>query len=101
MEAKIRFVKNIDKKTVPTVTMLKSLKNSGTANFLLIEPNILSDSTVEYGESNHMELIDNEGVIKVKNITVKFVNGEPAAILAIYNIKKLNEWDRLNKFLTR
>ena len=102
MEAKIQFIKGLDENVLPDVRLTRSRDGStGTATFRFKHPNILDKSTVKEGEITGMYLIDNEGILKTRDVHVRFVNGKPEAIESIYIMKNPKAWDRFIRFMER
>ena len=102
MEAKIQFVKGLDEKILPDVRLTRSRDGStGTATFRFKNPNILDKSTVQEGEIIGMFLIDEEGVLKTRDVNAKFINGKPESIESIYIIKSPEAWERFMRFMKR
>ena len=84
----VQFIKGINETVIPEIRLTRSRTGStGTATFRFKNPSIL--------------IIDQEGTLLTKTLDVKFLNGKPLVIEAIYVIKTTNEWERLMRFLTR
>ena len=102
MEAKIQFIKGLDEKVLPDVRLTRSRDGStGTATFRFKNPNILDKSTAKKGEITGMYLIDTEGSLETRDVNVKFINGKPEAIDAIYIMKNPESWNRFMRFMER
>ena len=48
-----------------------------------------------------MFLIDEEGVLKTRDVNAKFINGKPESIESIYIIKSPEAWERFMRFMKR
>ena len=102
MEAKIQFIKGLDEKVLPDVSMTRSRDGStGTATFKFKSPNILNRNTVEKGEITGMYLIDKEGTIETRDVNARFLNGKPEIIESIYIMKNTESWNRFMRFMER
>ena len=102
MEAKIQFIKGLNEKVLPDVRLTRSRDGStGTATFRFKNPNILDKSTAKKGEITGMYLIDVEGVLETRDVNVKFINGKPEDIDAIYIMRNPESWNRFMRFMER
>ena len=100
--AYIQFIKGINEKVLPDIRLTRSRDGStGTATFRFKNPNILDKSTVQEGEIIGMFLIDEEGVLKTRDVNAKFINGKPESIESIYIIKSPEAWERFMRFMKR
>jgi len=98
--AKIQFSRGIDEDVVPDVRLTRSKTgNQGTATFIFENPKALSNTSTE--EITGMYLIDEEGEITTREVKAKFINGQPAALEALYLMKSLEEWERFMRFMER
>lgn len=98
--ARIQFAKGIDEDVVPEVRLTRSRDGSnGTATFYFENPKALSPQNTE-GVTG-MYLIDEEGELTTREVKAKFINGQPAAIEALYVIKSEAEWERFLRFMDR
>ena len=102
MLAKIQFIKGLDENISPDVRLTRSRDGStGTATFKFKKPNILNKRTLKEGEITGMYLIDEEGILETRDVSVMFVKGKPEAIRSIYIMKNSDGWDRFMRFMKR
>lgn len=98
--AQIQFSKGFDEDVVPDVRLTRSPDGSnGTATFYFKNPKALSNSSTE--DITGMYLIDEEGELMTREVNAKFVNGQAAALEALYIIRSADEWDRFMRFMER
>nr|QYB18910.1 W protein of photosystem II [Climaconeis sp.]QYB18959.1 W protein of photosystem II [Climaconeis sp.] len=101
-EPKIQFIKGFDEKVLPNVHLTRSRDGStGTATFQFKNPNILERISVNQGEITGMYLIDEEGILETRIISVKFENGRPEIIESIYIMQSYQDWDRFMRFMKK
>ena len=101
-EVKIQFIKELNEKSIPSVRLTRSRDGStGTAKFRFINANILSKDKSKRGEITGMYLIDEEGVLKTKDINAIFINGKPIGVESLLIIKGNNSWNRFMRFMRR
>ena len=55
-------------------------------------------SSITEGEITGMRMIDSEGAILTREVKVKFVDGEPIFLEAVYIWKKTADFDRFMRF---
>jgi photosystem II 13kDa protein len=98
--AEIQFSRGILEEVIPDVRLTRSKDGSnGTATFYFEKPQALSsDST---NDITGMYLLDEEGELVTREVKAKFINGQPAAIEAVYVMKSTSEWDRFMRFMER
>jgi photosystem II protein len=102
MIAHIQFVKGINEKILPDIRLTRSRDGStGTATFRFKNSNILDKSLALKGEITGMYMIDKEGVLETRDISVNFVNGKPQVVESIYIMKSSQDWDRFMRFMER
>lgn len=102
MEAKIQFIKGLDEKVLPNISLTRSRDGStGTATFRFKKPNILDKSTIKEGEITGMYLIDEEGVLETRDVNARFINGRPEGIESLYIMKSPEAWNRFMRFMER
>ena len=102
MEANIQFIKGINEKVLPNIRLTRSRDGStGTATFRFKNPNILDKNTAKEGEITGMYLVDEEGILKTREVNARFINGKPKAIESIYIMKSPEAWDRFMRFMER
>ena len=102
MKAKIQFIKGLDEKILPDVRLTRSCDGTtGTATFRFKNSNIMYKNTAKKSEIIEMSLIDEEGILETKDITVRFISGKPEAIECIYIMKNSEAWDRFMRFMER
>ena len=81
--AKIQFYEGTDEPVVPEIRLTRSKDGTtGQALFLFEKPQALSSITD--GEITGMRMIDSEGEILTREVKVKFVDGEPIFLEAVY-----------------
>ena len=81
--AKIQFYEGTDEPVVPEIRLTRSKDGTtGQALFLFEKPQALSSITD--GEITGMRMIDAEGEILTREVKVKFVDGEPIFLEAVY-----------------
>lgn len=98
--AKIQFSRGINEETIPDVRLTRARDGSnGTATFYFENPKALSQTSTE--DITGMYLIDEEGELVTREVKAKFINGQPAALEALYLIKSVEEWDRFMRFMER
>jgi len=94
---KIQFYEGTDEPVVPEIRLTRSKDGeTGQAFFLFEKPQALSSITS--GEINGMRMIDSEGELITKEVKVKFVDGEPMFLEAVYIWKKKSDFDRFMRF---
>ncbi len=85
---------------VPDIRLTRSKDGTnGTATFYFDHPKVLTDGSME--DITGMYLMDEEGEMSTRDVNGKFVNGQPAAIEAVYAIKSVQDWDRFMRFMER
>ena len=83
--AKIQFYEGTDEPVVPEIRLTRSKDGTtGQALFLFEKPQALSSIT--------------EGEILTREVKVKFVDGEPIFLEAVYIWKKTSDFDRFMRF---
>ena len=98
----VQFIKGINETVIPEIRLTRSRTGStGTATFRFKNPSVLKIDISNKQLISGLYLIDQEGRLLTKTLDVKFLNGKPLIIEAIYVIKTTNEWERLTRFLTR
>jgi photosystem II protein len=102
MTAHIQFIKGIDEKVLPDIRLTRSRDGStGTATFCFKNANILDKSLSLNGEITGMYMIDEEGIIETRDVSVNFVHGKPQAVESIYIMKSSYDWERFMRFMER
>lgn len=102
MIAHIEFIKGIEEKVLPDIRLTRSRDGStGTATFRFKNANILDKSLSLKGEITGMYMIDEEGVIETRDVSVNFVNGKPQTVKSIYIMKSSHDWNRFMRFMER
>ena len=95
--AKIQFYEGVDEPVVPEIRLTRSKDGTtGQAFFLFEKPQALSSITS--GEITGMRMIDSEGDLLTKEVKVKFVDGDPIFLEAVYIWKTSVEFDRFMRF---
>lgn len=98
--AQIQFSRGINEDVIPEVRLTKSRSgDSGTATFTFVNPKALSNSSTE--DVTGMYMIDEEGEIVTREVKVKFINGKPEQLEAIYLMKSKQQWERFMRFMQR
>lgn len=98
--AEIQFSRGITEEVVPDVRMTRSKDGTnGTATFYFENPKALSIESTE--DITGMYLLDDEGELVTREVKAKFINGQPAALEAVYVIKSVDEWNRFMRFMER
>lgn len=98
--ARIQFTKGIDEDAIPDVRLTRSKDGTnGTATFYFEKPNALATDSTD--SITGMYLLDEEGELMTREVKAKFINGQPAALEALYIMKSVDEWDRFMRFMER
>jgi photosystem II 13kDa protein len=98
--AEIQFSRGITEGVIPDVRLTRSKDGTnGTATFYFDRPDALMSQ--EQIDITGLYLIDEEGEIVCKDVNAKFVNGQPAALEALYVMKSTTDWDRFIRFMDR
>lgn len=98
--AEIQFSRGITEDVVPDVRLTRSKDGTnGKAIFYFEKPKALSNERTD--EITGMYMIDEEGEISTREVTAKFINGQPEALEASYVMKNVDEWDRFMRFMQR
>jgi photosystem II protein len=99
--AVIQFIRGLDEESIADVRMTRSKDGqTGRAVFIFEEPKALTEAT-QQDNILGMYLIDEEGELTSREVNAKFVNGKPAGIEAVYNMKSKDQWDRFMRFMNR
>ena len=94
---KIQFYEGTDEPVVPEIRLTRSKDGTtGQALFSFEKPQALSSIT--NGEITGMRMIDSEGEILTKEVKVRFVDGEPIFLEAVYGWKNTADFDRFMRF---
>ena len=102
MTAHIQFMKGVNEKFLPDIRLTRSRDGStGTATFRFKNSNILDKSLGLNGEITGMYMIDEEGVLETRDISINFVNGKPRVVKSIYIMKNFQDWGRFMRFMER
>jgi len=98
--AEIQFSKGIAEEVIPDIRLTRSKDGTnGKALFYFDQPSAMSsEGSVEV---TGMYMVDEEGEISTREVTAKFINGQPAALEATYVMKSVEEWDRFIRFMER
>lgn len=97
--AEIQFVKGVDEEIVPDIRLTRAPDGStGRAMFYFDNPKIVQEGNLEI---TGMYLVDEEGELATRDVSAKFVNGQPTAIEAVYPMRTAQEWDRFMRFMNR
>lgn len=102
MKPKIQFIKGLDEKGLPDVRLTRSRDGStGTAKFRFKNPNLIDKKISKNGEITGMYLIDEEGILETRDVSLKFINGKPECIESIYIMQNSEAWNRFMRFMNR
>jgi len=98
--AEIQFSKGVTETVIPDVRLTRAKDGTdGTATFYFEYPNALASDNTD--TITGMYLIDEEGELTTREVKAKFINGQPAALEALYVMKSTQEWDRFIRFMER
>ena len=96
-QAKIQFYDGVNEPVVPEIRLTRSKDGTaGQAFFIFEKPQALS--SIASGEINGMKMIDEEGEIMTKEVKVKFIDGNPTFLEAIYTWKSSDDFERFMRF---
>lgn len=102
MSAQIQFIKGLNEKVLPNILLTRSRNGStGTATFQFKTPSILNKNMIKKGEITGMYLIDEEGILETRNVTIQFFKGKPEEIKSVYIMKNVEAWSRFMRFMKR
>jgi len=100
--AEIQFVKGLEEKVVPDISLTRAKDgSSGTATFKFANPNVFDASTASAGDVTGMFLVDEEGELSTSDVNASFVNGKPQSIECLYVMTSPEDWDRFMRFMER
>ena len=94
--AKIQFYDGINEPIVPEIRLTRSKMELLVSIFLFEKPQALSSITS--GEITGMRMIDDEGDLLTKEVKVKFVDGDPIFLEAVFIWKNTQDFDRFMRF---
>ena len=95
--SRIQFYEGIDEPVVPEIRLTRRKDGTtGQAFFIFKKPQALSSITS--GEMAGMRMIDSEGELLTKDVKVKFVDGEPLFLEAVYSWRNIPDFDRFMRF---
>jgi photosystem II 13kDa protein len=98
--AEIRFCRAVVEEVIPDVRLTRSRTgDTGTATFYFENPKALDQESME--DVTGMYLIDEEGELVSREVTAKFINGQPAALEGLLVMKSVQEWERFMRFMER
>ena len=107
----IQFVRGIDEKVLPTVSVTRSLNSrtgvtqevffTGTATFWFKRASSLKVDLNKEQLITGMFLIDEEGAISTTDVSAKFHKGRPVGITAVVVLSNPAEWHRFMRFMKR
>ena len=95
-KAIIQFYEGTDEPVVPEIRLTRRRWNYRASLFLFEKPQALSSITS--GEITGMRMIDEEGEISTREVKVKFVDGEPIFLEAVYIWKNSSDFERFMRF---
>lgn len=98
--AEIQFSPGVTEPVIPDIRVTRAKDGSnGRATFYFEQPNALvGDTPVEI---TGMYLVDEEGEIVTREVTAKFINGQPEALEAVHVMRSVEEWERFIRFMDR
>jgi photosystem II 13kDa protein len=98
--AEIQFSRGVAEAVIPDVRLTRNKDGTnGTATFYFEKPDALMSSDMD--AITGMYLIDEEGEMSTLDVKAKFINGQPAAIEAVYIMRSADAWDRFIRFMDR
>jgi photosystem II protein len=98
--AEIQFSRGVTEEVIPDIRLTRSKDGSnGTATFYFEYPKALANDSTD--SITGMYLLDEEGELVTREVKAKFINGQPAALEALYVMKSEQEWDRFIRFMNR
>ncbi|MEB3291618.1 MAG: photosystem II reaction center protein Psb28 [Synechococcales bacterium] len=98
--AQIQFSRGVTETVIPDVRLTRNKSGSnGTATFYFEKPDALMSSSMD--AITGMYLIDEEGEMSTLDVKAKFINGQPAAVEAVYVMRTADAWDRFMRFMER
>nr|QYB19198.1 W protein of photosystem II [Climaconeis cf. scalaris]QYB19378.1 W protein of photosystem II [Climaconeis cf. scalaris] len=102
IQTKIQFIRGIDEHVLPSVYLTRSRDGStGTATFKFKKAAILEKTPGNDGEITGMYLIDEEGILETRVVSIRFTKGKPKTIEAIYIMQSRKDWVRFIRFMER
>lgn len=109
--ARIQFVRGVDERVLPTVSVTRSVNArtnvqqevffTGTATFWFDRASSLHVELTKDQLIEGMFLIDTEGAIWTTDVAAKFENGRPVGISSVVVLSNPNEWARFMRFMRR
>lgn len=101
MSAYIEFILGKKEEIIPTIRLTKSKNGkTGTATFLFIQPLLFKQKSNYIPEINGMYLIWENKKIKTNDITIRFRNGKPFLLKAVFLFRNSKEWFQFLNFMT-
>ena len=98
--AEIQFVPGFNETVIPNVRLTRSKDgNSGRAIFTFENPAVFQNE--EATGIDGMYMSDEEGELMTRQVSAKFINGQPSSLVATYIMKNPQEWDRFMRFMNR
>lgn len=96
----IQFIKGINEETIPTIRLTRSRDGStATAIFNFEEPSLLTKSFLFKNQITGLYLIDNLNILSTNDLHVRFINGRPHSIEAIFVFKTNETYERFIRFM--
>uniref|UniRef100_A0A7S3JT10 Photosystem II reaction center Psb28 protein n=1 Tax=Aureoumbra lagunensis TaxID=44058 RepID=A0A7S3JT10_9STRA len=110
--ARIEFIRGIDERIVPIVSVTRSVNShknaqqneiffTGTATFWFEKASALNEDLTQDKLITGMFLIDEEGTISTDDIHARFERGRPIGISAVLVLSNPTEWHRFMRFMKR
>ena len=98
--AEIQFSRGITEEVIPDIRLTRAKDGTnGTAKFTFDKPKALEAENTD--SITGMYMIDEEGEILTREVSAKFINGQPATLEALYIMKSVEDWDRFMRFMDR
>lgn len=112
--ARIEFVRGVNERVLPSVSVTRSLNSrgnsqkqktdvffTGTATFWFDKASTLCIELNKDRLITGMFLIDEEGSISTTDVSAKFENGRPVGISSVLVLSNPTEWHRFMRFMKR
>jgi photosystem II protein len=100
MSYTIQFIPGINEEIIPTITLTRSKNgNTGTAIFKFKNPISFKKTLLKENQITSLTLVANNDSISTKNLKIKFINGKPAYILAIFVFNNSTSWINFKNFM--
>jgi photosystem II protein len=98
----IQFIFGINEKVVPEIFLTRSLNGTtGTATFRFKNPNILKIMESKNDEIIAMYLVGSKKILETRDIQIRFINGKPDLLEAVYIMKNKQDWNYFITFIEK